>query len=122
MNGIKFLLDTNIVIGLLKGNNAVIKLLVESGCELSECSVSQITRLELLSYPQLTQEEEKNIHQFLSSLKVFLFDQRTEELTITQRKNKGGKLPDAMIVATALRHKLRLLTMDKDMRKYAGLQ
>ena len=43
MTGIKYLLDTNIVIGLLKGNEAVIQLLEQTDCSLSECVVSQIT-------------------------------------------------------------------------------
>jgi predicted nucleic acid-binding protein len=121
MNGIKFLLDTNIVIGLLKGNKAVIKLLEKSGCELSECAVSQITRMELLSYSQLEQDEEESVNHFLSSITVLLFDQAIEEVTIDYRKKNGGKLPDAIIAATALEHKLVLLTLDQNMSKHANI-
>ncbi len=120
MSGVKFLLDTNIVIGLLKANSSVISLLEESGCKLAECAVSQITRMELLSFPQLKQDEEENINKFLASITVILFDLSIEKLTIKHRQDKSGKLPDAMIVATALKHGLNLLTLDKTMAKQAN--
>ena len=45
MTGIKFLLDTNIVIGLLKEYEPAIKLAEEVGVVLEESAVSQITRM-----------------------------------------------------------------------------
>jgi predicted nucleic acid-binding protein len=71
MNGIKFLLDTNIVIGLPKDNDAVIQLLERAACSLPECAVSQVTRMELLSYPSLASDEEDKINQFLSAFQLF---------------------------------------------------
>ncbi len=117
MSGIKFLLDTNIVIGLLKGNNKVIQLLEDSACILSESAISQITRVELLSYPKLEKEEEKNIIKFISSISIFMFDEDVEKTTISYRRKKGGKLPDAIILATAVHHRLRLISMDVNMNK-----
>lgn len=122
MNGIKFLLDTNIVIGLFKGNDAVIQILERTHCKISECAVSQITRMELLSYPSLVPEEEKNINKFLSSIIILMFDQAIEKTTIMNRRKYGGKLPDSIIVATALNYHLELLTMDKKMNKQANNQ
>ena len=78
MNGIKFLLDTNIVIGLLKANEATMQILDSASCSLSECAVSQITRMELLSYPSLKPDEEDNINQFLSVITVLMLDQSIE--------------------------------------------
>jgi len=43
MNGAKFLLDSNIVIALLKGHEAVLQMLESKQCSLSDCAVSQIT-------------------------------------------------------------------------------
>jgi len=117
MNGIKFLLDTNIVIGLLKANEATTQILDNTACSLSECAVSQITRMELLSYPSLKSDEEDNINQFLSVITVLMFDQSIEQATIKYRRKQGGKLPDAMIAATALNYQLELLTLDKKMSK-----
>ncbi len=115
MTGIKFLLDTNIVIGLLKGHKAVLQLLEQKDCLLSECAVSQITRMELLSYPLLTHDEENKINQFLSAISVLLLDQVIEQTSIKYRRKQGGKLPDAIIAATALNYHLKLLTLDKKM-------
>lgn len=53
MTGIKFLLDTNLVIGVLKGHPDAIALLNTEQLSFENCAVSQITRMELLSYPQL---------------------------------------------------------------------
>ena len=118
MNGIKFLLDTNIVIGLLKGNDdATTEILNKFNCSLSECAVSQITRMELLSYPSLKSDEENHINQFLSVISVLMLDQSVEQKTINYRRKQGGKLPDAIIAATALNHQLKLLTLDKKMSK-----
>ncbi len=51
MSEIEFLLDTNMVIGLLKGHAAAITLAEQSGFTLDKSAVNQITRMELLGYP-----------------------------------------------------------------------
>ncbi len=117
MNGLRFLLDTNVVIGLLKGNNDVIELFSGSMCVLSECAVSQITRMELLSFPSLQANEEREIQNFLDTVTVLIFDESVEGEVIQFRKSQGGKLPDAMIAATALCYQLKLFTMDKNLEK-----
>lgn len=60
MNGIKSLLDTNLVIGLLKGHAPAITLAEQAGLTLAQAGISQITRMELLGYPRLTLRTEKN--------------------------------------------------------------
>jgi predicted nucleic acid-binding protein len=67
MSGIEFLLDTNMVIGLLKGHAPALLLAEESGLALEKAAVSQITRMELLGYPNLTAEEDQAIRGFLAS-------------------------------------------------------
>lgn len=53
MSGIEFLLDTNMVIGLLKGHMSAVTLAEQSGFALDKTSVSQIAGMGLLGYPQL---------------------------------------------------------------------
>lgn len=48
MSGSEFLLDTNIVIGLLKGYAPALMLAEQAGLSLDRAVVSQITRMELL--------------------------------------------------------------------------
>ncbi|SEH04564.1 PIN domain-containing protein [Candidatus Venteria ishoeyi] len=57
MSGIKYLLDTNIIIGLLKANPAVLNLLKLHPDMLEHCAVSQISRMELLGFPGLNDTE-----------------------------------------------------------------
>jgi predicted nucleic acid-binding protein len=51
MNGIKYLLDTNIVIGLLQRDLIVLEILKNKQIQIGECAYSAITRMELLSFP-----------------------------------------------------------------------
>ncbi len=88
---------------------------------LSECAVSQITRMELLSFPSLQANEEQAIQKFLDTITVLNFDERIEEGVIQFRRSQGGKLPDAMIAATALCYQLQLLAMDKNLDKRVKL-
>lgn len=112
MNGTEFLLDTNIVIGLLKGHAATVALAEHAQLVLNRAAVSQITRMELLGFPSLTEDEEHEIRAFLSSCRVCLLDEQVEAEAIRLRRKGRLKLPDAIIAATALVHGYRLLTLD----------
>lgn len=103
MSGIEWLLDTNMVIGLLKGHDAAIELAKVRGLVLDCAAVSQITRMELLGFPGLADEEESAIRSFLDACRrVVLLDETIEEQAIRLRRSGMFKLPDAIIVATAL--------------------
>jgi predicted nucleic acid-binding protein len=120
MSGIKYLLDTNVVIGLLKGHVPAIALAEQSALSLNQAAVSQITRMELLGYPKLTDEEDRGIRIFLAACQVRLLDERIETEAIRLRRSGVFKLPDAIVAATAITGGLRLLTLDQGMVQ--GLQ
>jgi len=115
MSGIEFLLDTNMVIGLLKGQASAIALAEQSGLALDKSAVSQITRMELLGYPQLTDDEAQTIRAFLANCQVRMLDEQVEAQAIALRRSGLFKLPDAIIAATAITASLRLLTLDQGM-------
>jgi hypothetical protein len=115
MNGIEWLLDTNMVIGLLKGHGPAIALAEQSGLTLDQAAVSQITRMELLGYPKLTEQEEQEIRAFLSSCEVRLLSETIEAQAIALRRAGAFKLPDAIVAATAITEQLHLLTLDQGM-------
>lgn len=113
MSGTRCLLDTNVVIGLLKQHTAAIALIESHQLDLNQVAISQITRMELLGYPSLPKEEERQILGFLQSCRVLVIDETVEQCAIQLRRSSNCKLPDAIIAATALAHQLTLLTLDE---------
>lgn len=74
MNGNNnFLLDTNIVVGFLNGHPAISHYFQNNLVE-KKIFVSQITRMELLGFPQINEEEEKVIKQFLQFTAILPID------------------------------------------------
>jgi predicted nucleic acid-binding protein len=61
VNGIKFLLDTNFILGVVKKTGPVVKALTERAIALDECAYSFITRIELLGYSAITPLEIESI-------------------------------------------------------------
>lgn len=117
MNGTEWLLDTNVVIGLLKQQTAAIALIEKHPFELNKAAVSQITRMELLGFPSLASEEEAAILDFLRNCRILLIDEAVERQAIRLRRTSHCKLPDAIVASTALVHRLTLLTLDERLAK-----
>lgn len=116
MSGIKFLLDTNFILGMLKRTPAVLEVLRAKRLTSDQCAYSAITRMELLGFPGITSTEEQLIRSTLDRFKYLGISFEIEEAVIGIRRTRRAKLPDALIAATALCHGLELLTLD------AGLQ
>ena len=100
MNGIKYLLDTNIVIGLLKRDLIVLDILQDRQIQISECAYSAITRMELLSFPSITPTEKEAIVFLLSRMTYLTITPVIENETISFRYTHKTKLPDSIIAAT----------------------
>jgi predicted nucleic acid-binding protein len=115
MSGVKFLLDTNILIGLLSHHAQTLSLLTDKKVTISQCAYSAITRMELLSYPKITESEQAAIMLLLNRMEYLPITAAIEEQAISYRRQKKGKLPDAIIAATALQHQLELLTLDANL-------
>lgn len=99
MNG-KYLLDTNIVLGLLYRQPEVIRLVPAFRNGDLYCSV--ITKLELLSWHSLTQTDEIAVRGILETLRILPLSQTIEELAILFRRATRLKLPDSIIAASAI--------------------
>ncbi|MBI4549009.1 MAG: type II toxin-antitoxin system VapC family toxin [Ignavibacteriae bacterium] len=111
MSGNKILLDTNAVLYLLGGKLSPRQ--IPKGFYV----ISFVSELELLSYPNLTEIDEKSIKKFLTDVEIIDVTPEIKRQTITMRKQYNLKLPDAIICATALSSNALLVTFDKSLRK-----
>ncbi len=95
MNGNRFLLDTNILLYITG------KRLDISALPAGEFYSSFVTELEILSYPSLTAQEEKQLRLLLADIPVIDVTAEIKDRTIHLRKKYRLKLPDAIIASTA---------------------
>jgi len=112
MSGPSVLLDTNIVLYLLKGDDKLEGLL-----QGTTVFLSVITKVELLSHPVLDEAAEKVIRELLDQANVMEFSNVIQERTIQLRRKYKMKLPDAVIAATAAFLNVQLITADKQFAK-----
>jgi hypothetical protein len=105
------LLDTNAIIDFLKQNDAFE---LPSIILQHECFTSVIVKLELLKYPEITQNEEQIINEFLQLFPVIPIDEAIESETIILSRLSKLKLPDAIIGATAIVCGAEIVTRDPD--------
>lgn len=98
-------IDTNILIQGFKNNSKALVILNEN-----ELFLSFITVIELLSYPELTREEENLLSEFISTCTIINNSPELQKIVIAIRKKFRLKIPDAFIAATALHHKVVLFS------------
>lgn len=113
MSGVKYLLDTNFILGILKHDEAVLAELSSCRILAGECAYSAITRMELLGFHRITQDEELLITQKLERFSYLPLTKEIEDRVIDLRQSRKIKLPDAIIAATALYLGIELLTLDQ---------
>ena len=117
MAGENVFVDTNIIVYLISGHQNAAKLLFNK-----ELHFSFITEIELLSFKKLTKREETVTKQILADGLVFQSDSHITSLATRIRLNHGLEVPDAIIVARAIRFNLPLISADKDLSKVSDLQ
>ena len=115
MNGIKFLLDTSVIIGMYHKSREVKTLLHDWQVIINQCAYSAIIRIELLGFPSITDIEQQTIRTLLNKMVRIAITEDIEATTITFKQHHRVKLPDAIIAATAITYSLELLTLDKDL-------
>lgn len=115
MSGERYLLDPNAVIAVLRGNTTLLERLREA----EWVGISILTQIEFLAFPDLSEEDKQYFNQFLEHLDVVGLDRTQTELVnriIKVRKQHRLKLPDAIIVASALQNSAALVTDDQQLR------
>ena len=100
----KVLLDSNIIISIVKGRFPV------SLLDKFLLTVSEITRLEIFGYHKLELQEEKLLTQFFRNIDCLPVSRNIINQAISFRKKKSMSIGDAIIAATAQVHELPLTT------------
>ncbi len=108
MVGRELLVDTNIIIYLLQGNDEAEKVL-----QGKQLFFSFITELELYGLPGANNEEEKQIEAFLNDCLMISMNNNILQQYKALRKSHKLKLADSLIAATALAYNIPLITADK---------
>jgi predicted nucleic acid-binding protein len=114
-------LDTNAIGDLLRGNEALTKLLTNA--EWVGCSVINV--IEYKAIKDLPPEDQNLFYQFINRVEVVNLDHK-EGLLINLicdiRKKYPIKTPDAIIAASAILNDATLVTADKEIRNIKNLE
>ncbi|PYL83381.1 MAG: PIN domain nuclease [Verrucomicrobia bacterium] len=108
------LLDTNVALYLLGGRMA-------APLPAGSYGISVISEMELLSWPSLTRQEEKTVHDFLGQLVICELTPSIRARAVQLRREEHLKLPDAVVCATAMEFDVALWTNDLALAKVPGL-
>jgi tRNA(fMet)-specific endonuclease VapC len=120
MNGNRYLLDTNAIIALLKGDSSLIKLLQDTHW----LGISIISQIEFQAFSGLTEADIELFHRFLQRVEVINLSDENESLIeqiIIIRQQYRLKLPDAIIAAMAKQNSAKLITRDRVFDKITDL-
>ena len=110
-----YLIDTNIIIYYLEGEQAAVSFLQNNRGKLA---ISSITWMETLSYP-FSSDEEQVVRTFLQEYRLIEISSPVMELTVEIRRKKKMKLPDTIIAASAVHHDLILVT--RNIKDFKGI-
>lgn len=118
-----YLIDSNAIIEFLGGKlpdsgNEWLQTIVENEIH----CISVINQIELLGFDG-PQDEMQILEEFISTTRILPLTDEIVKQTIELRKALKIKLPDAVIAATALNHKLKLITRNiSDFRYISELE
>ena len=105
--------DTNIAINKLRG-------LLDDPLLEGKVLVSVFTKIELLSFPGITVLEEAEIQALIANFTIVPFEQQVKDETIRLRRTMRLRLPDAIVLATAVVTRAELLTNDRELAAKAS--
>lgn len=111
----RYCLDTNTAIYFLAGR-------LSEPLPEGEWLISVITELELRSYSFATPGDERSVVEFIGQILVVDLTPEIKTLTITMRREKQLKLPDAIVAATANAAQAILITNDNQLAQASGLR
>jgi len=116
MNGNNLMIDTNIALYLLSGDETIAKLLQNRSIY-----ISFITELELLGFKGIEEKQLKLINEFIENCTVIDLNDKIKKHTIELKRKYRLKLPDAIIAATSISMNLHFISADQDFEKISEL-
>lgn len=115
-------MDSNAVIDFLTATYPLNGMDFMNGVVNDSVNISVINKIEVLGF-NASATEFKKLTDFISVANIYELSDEVVEKTIDLRKQHQVKLPDAIIAATALVHKLTLITNNvKDFKNIKGLK
>jgi predicted nucleic acid-binding protein len=121
MSGKRYLLDTNAIVCLLRGENALPQRLQSA----EWVGISILSQIEFLAFPNLSENDRRIFQEFSDAVEVVGLE-RTERALIDRivslRAQHRLKLPDAIIAATAVERDATLITDDHQLRKLSAIR
>jgi len=108
-------LDTNAVIYAQKGALA-------EPLPVGQYFASVITEIELLSFPDLTTEQEQALRELLGDICIVGLEDDVKRVAIDVRRRLRLRLPDAIIAATAITLDAELFTNDTGLAQVPDLR
>lgn len=105
------LLDSNILIYYSKVNDFIER--IEPYIS-EDSSISAISKLEVMGYHALKQEEKQILESTLGMMHILTISSATIDRAIALRQQKSMSVGDAIIAATALEHDLTVVTRNVD--------
>jgi len=110
----RYLLDSNILIGFLNGDKKIIDWILERKRENKfSLSISFISKIEVLSLKELKNGQVNELERFLNSFYMIYLSDEIINLSAALRRKNFLSLGDAVVVATTISNKLILVTNDK---------
>lgn len=120
-----YLLDTGLVLRHLRGQRRTVQLLRRLGKE-SRLAIASVTRLEV--HAGMQAEERFATQKLLARLATLDLDREIADragdlIAANKRAGRALSVPDAIIAATAIGHRLTLVTLNqRDFQPIAGLR
>lgn len=121
MSGGRYLLDTNAIVCLLRGDQALHQRLRRA----EWVGISVLSQIEFLAFPNLSANDRGIFQQFADSVDVVGLDRAERSLidrVVILRAQYRLKLPDAIIAATAIERAAILITEDRRLQKLPAVK
>jgi hypothetical protein len=121
MSGERYLLDTNAIVCLLRGDQALHQRLQQA----EWVGISILSQIEFLAFPNLSANDRGIFQRFADSVDVVGLDRAERSLidrVVSLRAQYRLKLPDAIIAATAIERGATLITDDRQLRNLSAVK